>query len=50
MKIFLDEKQVTVQELDQKFHEIGELDTIELVYIDDEGNMHFEINAYGVRM
>ena len=50
MKIFLDEKQVTVQELDKKFYELGELDTIELVYVDDEGNLHFEINTFGVHM
>lgn len=49
MNLYLDDTLVTAEELSEAFLEIGENDVIELVRVDDEGNLWFEVNAYGVR-
>ena len=48
MKIFLYNRQITEEELKKAFSEMGPMETFELVMIDEEGNFHFEINAYGI--
>jgi hypothetical protein len=40
---------VTARELAQRFCEIGELDVIELVMVDEDGDLWFEVNTYGVQ-
>jgi hypothetical protein len=49
MNLYLDDTLVTVEELSEAFLDLGETDVIELVRVDDEGNLWFEVNAYGVR-
>lgn len=49
MNLYLDDTLVTAEELSEAFLEIGENDVIELVRVDDEGNLWFEVNTYGVR-
>jgi hypothetical protein len=48
MNIYLDETLVTAEELKQRFDEIDTLDVIELVMVDEEGNLWFEVNRYGI--
>ena len=48
MKLYLDETLVTAEELKQRFDEIDTLDVIELVMVDEEGNLWFEVNRYGI--
>ena len=49
MKLYLDETLVTAEELAQRFNEIDHLDVIELAMVDEEGNLWFEVNTYGVQ-
>lgn len=49
MNLYLDGTQITAEELDQRFNEIGELDVIELVMVDEDGDLWFEVNTYGVQ-
>lgn len=49
MKMYLDGTVVTAEELRQRFNEIGELDVIELIMVDEDGDLWFEVNTYGVQ-
>ena len=49
MNLYLDETLVTAEELKQRFNEIDPLDVIELVMVDDNGDLYFEVNRYGVQ-
>ena len=48
MNIYLDETLVTAEELRQRFDEIDPMDVIELVMVDEDGNLWFEVNRYGI--
>lgn len=55
MQMFLDtttgSKQVTAEDLKRIMSdgiEMGPMETLELVEIDDNGDLHFEITAYGI--
>lgn len=55
MKMFLDtvthNKPITIEDLKhllQSNDEVGPLEIIGLVDIDDKGNLHFAIKAYGI--
>ena len=48
MNLYLDETMVTVEELKQRFDEIDPMAGIELVMVDEEGNLWFEVNRYGI--
>ena len=48
MNLYLDETLVTAEELKQRFDEIDPLEVIELVMVDEEGNLWFEVNRYGI--
>ena len=49
MNLYLDGILVTAEKLAQRFNEIGELDVIELVMVDEDGDLWFEVNTYGVQ-
>ena len=49
MKLYLEDTLVTAEELKQRFDEIDPLDVLELVMIDEDGDLWFEVNKYGVR-
>lgn len=49
MNLYLDGTMITAEELGQRFSEIGELDVIELVMVDEDGDLWFEVNRYGVQ-
>ena len=48
MNLYLDETLVTAEELRQRFDEIDPLDVIELVMVDENGDLYFEVNRYGI--
>ena len=48
MSLYLDETLVTAEELKQRFNEIDPMDVIELVMVDENGDLYFEVNRYGV--
>ena len=48
MNLYLDEALVTAEELKQRFSEIDPLAVIELVMIDDNGDLYFEVSRYGI--
>jgi hypothetical protein len=55
MKMFLDimnsKKEVTAEDLKRIMcdgKEMGPMETMELVEVDDNGDLHFEITAYGI--
>ena len=48
MNLYLDETLVTAEELKQRFNEIDPLDVIELVMVDENGDLYFEVNRYGI--
>ena len=48
MNLYLEDTLVTAEELKQRFDEIDPLDVIELVMIDEEGNLWFKVNRYGI--
>ena len=45
MKLFYNDKEITLEDL--KFQLDNEVDTIELVQIDENGNLYFEKVIYG---
>ena len=49
MNLYLDGTMVTAEGLAKKFDEIGELDVIELAMVDEDGDLWFEVNTYGVQ-
>lgn len=49
MNMYLNGTLITAKELTKKFDEIGELDVIELVMVDEDGDLWFEANTYGVQ-
>lgn len=48
MNLYLDETLVTAEELKQRFDEIDPMACIELVMVDDNGDLHFEVTKYGI--
>ena len=48
MNLYLDENLVTAEELKQRFDEIDPMAVIELVMVDEDGNLWFEVNRYGI--
>ncbi len=48
MNLYLDDTMVTAEELAQRFNEIDPMAVIELVRVDEEGNLWFEVNRYGI--
>ena len=50
MNLYLNGLKTTAQELAFKFDEIGELDVIELVMVDEDGDLWYEVNTYGVQV
>ena len=48
MNLYLNETLVTAEELKQRFYEIDPLDVIELVMVDENGDLYFEVNRYGI--
>jgi hypothetical protein len=49
VNLYLNETLVTAEELKQRlFDEIDPLDVIELVMVDEEGSLWFEVNRYGI--
>ena len=48
MNLYLDDTLVTAEELKQRFNEIDEQSVIELVMVDENGDLWFEVNRYGV--
>lgn len=45
MDFYLDGTYVTLEELKQRFNEIGPLEEIVLNYIDEDNGFHFEVHA-----
>ena len=48
MNLYLDETLVTAEDLKQRFNDIDPLDVIELVMVDENGDLYFEVNRYGI--
>lgn len=46
MNMFLNNKPATEADLKRAFAELGELDTIELVRVDERGNFYFEVSVF----
>ena len=47
MNLYLDETLVTAEELKQRFDEIDPMASIELVMVDENGDLYFEVTRYG---
>ena len=48
MLIFIDDIEVTKEELKRKLDGLKEAEVLELVEVDEYGNLHFEENVYGL--
>ena len=48
MNLYLDGTLATAEELKQRFNEIDPLDVIELVMVDENGDLYFEVNRCGI--
>lgn len=48
MLIFINDIEVTTEELKRKLNELKEAEVLELIEVDEHGNLHFEENVYGL--
>lgn len=46
--MFFNDRPIATEELKHLFDDMGELEVLELVEVDENGNLHFDINTYAV--